>query len=1252
MNSIIEMGNSKDYIRKIGSSIHSMSFIIGAGFSKNISDLYLSWGELLKDMIHEMYAKEMRSGYMNEWEIIDKYGYLGIASEYIRRKGYHEAIDVYIEQRTPVLIDNGDGTYDMRLGKNVLKDVDVALHRTLLNMKVKNIYTFNYDNALDVYRDLTYTSERAREIRQSDSNLKQINEILSKVVSLKSDLASLKDYSSDEYKISDLKENLDKQYEEIESNPVAQRVYDFQDCKGKTKKEILDEVYNATSLYRQQILESVIQWNTHKQDAYFVVKKSGDITIGDARRNIFKLHGSLRKLDNKDEYIDYGFDYDNHTQYIIAQEDYDSYNQKHEAFVDLMRISLLKDAYCIIGFSCDDPNFLLWINWVKDIVDREAAANKEENFWNKYFINVDNEELAPDKKLLLHNHYIRVVDLYKVYPTVSGRKERLLAFFDDINKMQTAKSVTNDFWEHFKFTLNNSLQEKNTVVYDKKKIDKVWNLTKDNPFSFLSKPFEYYRFYFLERIRNVIKARLMDESICKSFLMAANQDNLPLDVVLDNDEVAYISDFVSSVTDISLKDNYNQLIDEGKLLDNEWEAGESDNTDQSVLNQITQSLFNFDFEKCYKLIIHWTPQSQYYQTIRFMIQASLRRKVKVEELKNILTVHESHKYNNDQEYMVALELPLGLHEYFWGNKNFNAKSEAIQSKIEEIVSKNKDVIRLSDYFTRLQKELRKEEKVKPLGRSGRTVTFGSSDSVTLGAIRILQVLVKLGFVTRNTFARWFSNENIYRIVERIYTFYPYPCLYLASQYTNKDFSRRVAQLYCFSSSEAIQKALPDIFVKILRACSSECLSEERKNTLYIYATAFIKCVHPKHWRKEFMTLYKKQNLGNRNEREFYETKYSFAQQAVVYMDDASFSHEIIGSILDKGADITHNDNVLLIAATKNIKELSKEQIRKVYFLMNNTKNEPQVFILFNMRNFIPKRKFYDWLEHLDKILLKSPSLILAVCHVARQCKRFENLALSLLEESDYLWSTGINEQDGHIVVSDTLLIDVDTFDRDIRIIGDAEIKAFNLIKTELALLEKAQRSRFYEDCFQDWSTEVYSMKLFLVRHYNTFEDSQEVDELIKKCEHLYFRISGQNNLQEKLIHQESYKVEEGITELMKGVRTYGINHFLLEYEIIANLIMQHCTQALDMCIRHFSWAVTYKKYQKFFVSHNFQTTVLLILHVYKPYFMGKDMEEWNLNVDKNVVEANMIKMNKWLKEFGLTDSDWDNCQPIYFYNEQ
>ena len=231
------MDNNKNYIRKIGSDIHSMSFIIGAGFSKNISDKYLTWGELLQDMIHEMYAKEMRSGYMNEWEIINKYGYLGIASEYIRRKGYHEAIDVYIEQRTPVLIDNGNGTYDMKLGNAMVKNVDVSLHRTLLGMKVKNIYTFNYDNALDVYRDLTYTSERSREIKQSNSNIKQINELLAQVASLKTDLEASKDKFSDENKITDLREDWDAQYEQIVSNPVTQSVYNFQYSKEKKKRE-------------------------------------------------------------------------------------------------------------------------------------------------------------------------------------------------------------------------------------------------------------------------------------------------------------------------------------------------------------------------------------------------------------------------------------------------------------------------------------------------------------------------------------------------------------------------------------------------------------------------------------------------------------------------------------------------------------------------------------------------------------------------------------------------------------------------------------------------------------------------------------------------------------------------------------------------------------------------------------------------------------------------------------------------------
>ena len=52
------------------------------------------------------------------------------------------------------------------------------------------------------------------------------------------------------------------------------------------------------------------------------------------------------------------------------------------------------------------------------------------------------------------------------------------------------------------------------------------------------------------------------------------------------------------------------------------------------MNQVTQCRFNFDFEKCDNLINGWIPQSQYFMTVRFMILASLRRKIMVEESEN------------------------------------------------------------------------------------------------------------------------------------------------------------------------------------------------------------------------------------------------------------------------------------------------------------------------------------------------------------------------------------------------------------------------------------------------------------------------------------------------------------------------------------------------------------------------------------------------------------------------------------------
>lgn len=102
-----------------------------------------------------------------------------------------------------------------------------------------------------------------------------------------------------------------------------------------------------------------------KRDAKYwnVVKAASELTLSD-QQNIIKLHGSLK--DNADN--SFCFDGNHHHRYIVTQSDYKNYPSEHEAFTQLMKISLLQGTFCLIGFSGDDPNFMSWIEWVRNVL--------------------------------------------------------------------------------------------------------------------------------------------------------------------------------------------------------------------------------------------------------------------------------------------------------------------------------------------------------------------------------------------------------------------------------------------------------------------------------------------------------------------------------------------------------------------------------------------------------------------------------------------------------------------------------------------------------------------------------------------------------------------------------------------------------------------------------------------------------------------------------------------------------------------
>lgn len=74
------------------------------------------------------------------------------------------------------------------------------------------------------------------------------------------------------------------------------------------------------------------------------------------RRRIVKLHGS----------------FPSQRPFIFTEEDYRRYPEKSAPFINLVRQSMLENVFCLIGFSGDDPNFLYWIGWVRDMLDEHA----------------------------------------------------------------------------------------------------------------------------------------------------------------------------------------------------------------------------------------------------------------------------------------------------------------------------------------------------------------------------------------------------------------------------------------------------------------------------------------------------------------------------------------------------------------------------------------------------------------------------------------------------------------------------------------------------------------------------------------------------------------------------------------------------------------------------------------------------------------------------------------------------------------
>lgn len=164
---------------------------------------------------------------------------------------------------------------------------------------------------------------------------------------------------------------------------------------------------------------------------YDLIQVAADIP-GRMKPRIVKLHGS----------------FPSHRPFIITDEDYRTYPSRFPPLVNMVQQSIMENAFCLVGFSGEDPNFLYWSGWVRDHL-KEAAAPI-------YLCGLLN--LTPSQRRLLERRNVIPVDLTPALADVDvqdeqTRQELALEWFlrsleagEPSNKMSWPDVVTRSVW--------------------------------------------------------------------------------------------------------------------------------------------------------------------------------------------------------------------------------------------------------------------------------------------------------------------------------------------------------------------------------------------------------------------------------------------------------------------------------------------------------------------------------------------------------------------------------------------------------------------------------------------------------------------------------------------------------------------------------------------------------------------------------------------------------------------------------------
>lgn len=734
-----------------------VSALVGAGFSKNVSDKFLSWAELLDEMIGELYDIDIKRHYDNYLhqnrgllpvlkdekgfkkdfikEIGQKEDFLDIVSNYINKKGFRESLEMYIERKIPHVTFDEQGNIILCIGDKEVDKVSemcFSAHKELIKAeKLQNIYTTNYENVIEFTTKLfpkddnISTPELVKSGRDLSNKLRSRN-IIKIHGSLREDILSPMGFDGDNklcYIIA--KEDYETYKEKHEAFTSLMRIAMLQGKFMLLGFSGFDANYKGWVSWISDILD-----NNSKDTKIYIIDVSG-----------------------KEVPLDLQWYYTNH----------------HTVVIDLIK----RDNLNRLEFQEKDIDLLL-------------NKRKEEKLENE------------DKRRVLTS-FLRY--LRKETKTIGEQSQQL----DGNHDAASPESNLNDSKEN----IGSSLGDYTTNV----------NLStvKPNAYAYRKLWYEAYGVVSNQEDTGSIAYKIKQAKQINRFpKIIYNQDNFIDSIVrktIISESDAYL--FALAIDECGLNPNYySKLIQDYGELDKiplwnllkvkeETFKGNgtklSDIDDSIIYENIQRNLFHLEFKKAHDTIMRWIPNG-YFVITKAMRIASIKDQ-------------RDNAFDLLANYIKGEGNPL-FQLYAMQIANYISNMYPRPYNTDDFYQYGIDGV--GDNLDFMVQQLRgKMETPKTRGWIGSTTKFGRSHPEYEKSLRILRYISDCGIYLCYGSTYFFDKASWYLVFKNLYEEFPYPCFFYSIQYNDNNLQTRIGQDFAYSIK--LCNFNKDILVKAIRA---------------------------------------------------------------------------------------------------------------------------------------------------------------------------------------------------------------------------------------------------------------------------------------------------------------------------------------------------------------------------------------------------------------------------------------------------